>query len=526
MSEKEIDIKINIGAEYDGSGIERANEDIKKIRGAFIDVTAPAQVQPLPSGEVKRTEEDIERKREEEVSYDGRASRAAEMEADGATRKQIIRETGIDPIWQALEKARGEQVRVNEALVEEYKREMEHYFTVAREDLERRKISGEIGKEDYEYGKKKVALEEQLYRVKLAEVVAEIEYAEAKYDSLQKQIKAEKTSEEKDEKAARIASEKERTANSELIFARRRVKREEERQVEAEASAAALRDAKKKAREEKERVEERNREEKKAGQSGEKQEEENRLQGVAYMDLMHGYKKAKKRAKNARKAGDEEGAEAADAEAEEYRAEWKRRKRQEKIQKMRGKVERKLEADKAAERQERGSQGKGSKAKLTAVQLMDDVQLRRNYTIAKRRYRNARKRRDQGGMASARFTAGEYATEIRRRKENRMPRRRRRTQEKRVKAPTVIAGKEKEIITEAMGYVERMERGEKENGLGIERLLKLFEEAQKTRSKRDDQLIAGIMKLVQAENIHGTKVERALEMMKRRTSALADRMFD
>ena len=537
MSDNNIDMQINIGTTYDRSGVERVNEDIKKIKGAFSDVVSPAQVMPWTVGEVKQKQDANNRElpdkrhEEEDGNYERRVTKAAEMGAAGATRQQIIVETGIDPIWKELERARAEQEKVNYVLVEEYKREMEHYFTVAREDLERTKISGEIGKEDYEYGKRKIALEEKLYRVKLAEVEAEMKLAEAKYDSLQKQVKAEQTYEEKDEKAARVAREKEITAERELEYARKRVKREEERHAEAEVSAVALRDAKKKAREEKESQEKAKAVADKREQGNEKKkeskrEEEKHLQGMANVDLKHRLKKAKKNAKIARKAGDEEGAEAAEAEAAVYRAEMQRRKSLEKVKKMRDKVERKLGADKEAEKQARSKQAKVQKVRLTGVQLMDDVDLRRNYTKAKRRYRDARKRRSSVGMQAARAEVLEYGAELNRRRDRRVPRRRKRMTVVRETRPTAIAGKEKEIITEAMGYVKRMEKGEKETGVSIERLLKLWDEAQKTRSKRDDQLIAGIMQLVQAENIQGTKVEKALEKLNKQTAALGRRMFD
>ena len=394
-------MKINIGTEYDASGVDRANEDLARF----------------------------------ESSYKRRKEEATAMAEAGATHDEIRAETGIELLWDELQKARSAYVKATSEDIEELKREKEHYIRLRREELELKKARGEISKEDYDYGKRKIAMEEELHRVEIREHEAKLKLIEAQYDALHKRVQAGKSGKEKDEKAALIAQEKLLEAELEVELASAHAKREKERQSEADASVAALRDAKKKAREERETAKNREKEAKAQRQNeAEQQRRKKRLKSLANVDLQHEYKQAKKKAKKARKGGDEKEIEEAEAEVQLYKAETKRRRRHKKAKKIRDKVEKKM--------------------------------------------------------------------------------------------PVVVDPKEIANIEEAMGILGQVERDEKLNGLGVEQLVALMKRAQETRSKRDDQLVAAIMQLVQVEENAGAKVMKELERLKRKTHKLQETAFN
>ena len=508
MSEQDIDLKINIGTEYDGSGVDRANVDLARLEQGYdrrqraekrrndrksmrdelrqdlLKVLAEAEkdlrdykdsigsvdksiqwivrsVSGVPSKaeaqqaaiiaskerEIKRINSQLDEldrvdreeaapKKEEgvqgdieeeesESSYKRRKEEASAMAEAGATHDEIRAETGIELLWDELQKARSAYVKSTSEDIEGLKREKEHYIRLRRDELELKKARGEISKEDYDYGKRKIAMEEELYRVETREHEAKLKLIEAQYDALHKRVQAGKSGKEKDEKAALIAQEKLLEAEREVELASAHAKREKERQAEADASAAALRDVKKKAREEREAAKK---------NEAEQQRRKKRLKSLANVDLQHEYKQVKKKVKKARKGGNEKEIEEAEAEEQLYKAETKRRHRHKKAKKIRDKVEKKM--------------------------------------------------------------------------------------------PVVVDPKEIENIEEAMGILGQVERDEKLNGLGVEQLVGLMKRARETRSKRDDQLVAAIMQLVQVEENAGAKVMKELERLKRKTHKLQEAAFN
>lgn len=515
MSEKDIDLKIKIGTEYDGSGVDRANEDLARLEQecdrkqraemrrndrkslrdelrqdllkdlaeaekdlrdykdsiGYVDKSiqwivrsvcgAPSKAEAQQAAIIASKEREIKRiksqldeldrvareeaapKKEEEAqgdieeeesesSYNRRKEEAAAMAEAGATHDEIRAETGIELVWNELQKARSAYVKSTSVDIEELKREKEHYIRLRREELELKKARGEISKEDYDYGKRKIAMEEELYRVEIREHEAKLKLIEAQYDALHKRVQAGKSGKEKD---ALIAQEKLLEAELAVELASAHAKREKERQAEADASAASLRDAKKKAREERETAKNREKEAKAQRQNeAEQQRRKKRLKSLANVDLQHEYKQAKKKAKKARKGGDEKEIEEAEAEVQLYKAETKRRRRHKKAKKIRDKVEKKM--------------------------------------------------------------------------------------------PVVVDPKEIANIEEAMGILGQVERDEKLNGLGVEQLVGLMKRAQETRSKRDDQLVSAIMQLVQVEENAGAKVMKELERLKRKTHKLQETAFN
>lgn len=289
MSEKDIDMKIKLGVDYDPSGLEQAQKALQDFNSNVTADNLPAYA----------------------LGYSG-----------GITKHNLYQ-------------------------LEELEKSQEHNFWLEREHLKREKTAKKIDGAEYAYQIGLLSLEEKQARLQIAVYRAEIRLLEEREKKILADYEAENSDDKKKDKQAQLADERVKCAEAELVYARARLEKEKERghdikrsldQTREVTKAANIKSKEERERKKVERTERKENEQKEVTRKTDKK----RLRGLANVDLQHEYKQAKKKAKKARKGGNEKEIEEAEAEVQLYKAETKRRRRHKKAKKIRDKVEKKM----------------------------------------------------------------------------------------------------------------------------------------------------------------------------------------